>query len=118
MRAEFGGLNGCGDGVESRLLRGVKSMHWTVQRGELREVEVGGTVFNLHQLTLNQRRQGRDRHVEPAQLGDWQLTSGARQLGEDSLLVAVELGQARLFNQHRVTDGSASISWRSRGLAV
>ena len=94
MRAEFGGFDRGGDGVEGGLLGVVEGVLGARQPGEMREVEVRGAVFDADEVALDQRGERGRGNGEAAELGDGELVGGSSELGEDGLLVVVELRQA------------------------
>ncbi len=117
VRTEFGSLNGCGDGIERCLLRGVQYVSLPVQRGQMREMKIGRTLFDADQFPFDQRGQRGLRHGQTAQLGDGQLIAGTGELSHYGLLVFIQLGQARAFDQHGITNGAASVARRGAGFA-
>ena len=81
------------------------------------EVEVGGAVFDADEVALDQRGERGRGNGETAQLGDGELVGGSGELGEDGLLVVVELGQAGVCDEYGVADGAAGIARGGGGFA-
>ena len=60
-----------------------------------------GPFFDAHQLAPDKRLKGGRRQIFLSQIGKRDFTTAGRKLGQDSLLLLSQLGQARLRNQNR-----------------
>ncbi len=106
-----------GDRSQRFKLRMIQLM---VGRGEsprVGEMKVGGTLLDAHQLFAHEGRQGRRWHFEPPQFGHRQLAIGPGELGENRLLIVVELRQPHAIDEHRVAHGPRGIARLSLRLA-
>ncbi len=109
-------LYGFGDGGEGGLLRRVQRVIGR-EGVKVGEMKIGGALLDADQLAFDQSGERGGRHVEAVKFGDGQLAVGAGQLGEDGLLIFVELRQTHTFDENRVADGASGIARLSSGFA-
>ncbi len=81
------------------------------------EVKVGGTFLDPDQLAADERCERGTWDFETAQFGDGQFAIGAGQLGQDSLLVIIELGEADALDQDGIAHGALCIARLGSGFA-